>query len=317
MMWNWFQQVHSYCINLQNYLPPNIRNVYQMTGCGQGVCWDFRDDCIASWFFPAMRRGVANYVAGLGRFGFPLWYYFPEGPFNPTHHRNPICLTATCTPGGPIVHGSGTIFLDRSCNQVPNAPGGQECDAGSVIWRSSPISLLWDDSADLDADIRVVEFALNPSGARRWVLWKGSAKTPLLVYDPAHTGKIENGTQLFGDWTFGGQRKIEPFKPVALDTQPSKSAKPWSNGYEALAALDFNDDGVISGKELEPLGLWFDRNQNAISEPGEVTPVTEAHVSQIFTDGYVPGGGPNALTIKRGFRRNAPGEEPYYGASVD
>jgi hypothetical protein len=48
----------------------------------------------------------------------------------------------------------------------------------------------------------------------------------------------------------------------------------WSNGYEALRALDDNGDGELRGAELRKLAIWRDRNQNGVSEKGEVSPLT-------------------------------------------
>jgi hypothetical protein len=48
----------------------------------------------------------------------------------------------------------------------------------------------------------------------------------------------------------------------------------WSNGYEALRALDDNGDGELRGAELWKLAIWRGRNQNGVSEKGEVSPLT-------------------------------------------
>jgi hypothetical protein len=50
----------------------------------------------------------------------------------------------------------------------------------------------------------------------------------------------------------------------------------WSDGFEALRALDDNRDGELTGAELGGLALWRDANMNGVSEPGEVLPV-EVH----------------------------------------
>jgi hypothetical protein len=90
-----------------------------------------------------------------------------------------------------------------------------------------------------------------------------------LVYDPNHTGVITSAHQLFGPWAFGGKRVASLEHTVA---------QKWSSGFEALAQLDHNGDGSITGGELEPLGLWFDENRDAISQPGEVQPINKAGV---------------------------------------
>ncbi|MBA4190160.1 MAG: hypothetical protein C0467_19420 [Planctomycetaceae bacterium] len=75
-----------------------------------------------------------------------------------------------------------------------------------------------------------------------------------LVHDPKHTGKVTSALQLFGNVTFWLF---------------------WETGYDALASLDDNHDGELTGKELDGLSLWHDANGNGISEPGEVKPLSE------------------------------------------
>jgi hypothetical protein len=106
---------------------------------------------------------------------------------------------------------------------------------------------------------RIVSFDLagNGGGARwRWV----GAQTGILVWDPEQSGRIVSGRQLFGSVTWGMF---------------------WRNGYEPLAALDNDRDGWLSGAELAGIAVWNDRNGNAVSDPGEVTPVTESGIARI------------------------------------
>jgi hypothetical protein len=67
----------------------------------------------------------------------------------------------------------------------------------------------------------------------------------------------------------------------------------WPTRYAALDALDDNRDGVLTGRELTGLAVWFDRNSNGVSEPGEVTPVEDLGITGIATaatssDGAAP-----------------------------
>ncbi len=73
-----------------------------------------------------------------------------------------------------------------------------------------------------------------------------------LVWDPLHTGHITSARQLFGGYTFQIFRKT---------------------GYDALAALDDDGDGALTGPELTGLAVWFDENSDGHSTPNEVTPV--------------------------------------------
>lgn len=104
-------------------------------------------------------------------------------------------------------------------------------------------------------------FDLDGSGRNlRWS-WL-QPDTALLVWDPAGEGKITSGRQLFGSvswWLMFG------------------------NGYDALDALDDNRDGELSGNELAGLGVWQDRDQDGISDPGEVRTLAQAGVAAIST----------------------------------
>ena len=69
-------------------------------------------------------------------------------------------------------------------------------------------------------------------GPMRWLTrWREQA--PLLVYDPEHTGKVNSASQLFGQWTFGGQR----LAALASDGRGLVSG-PWENGFDALILHD-------------------------------------------------------------------------------
>jgi hypothetical protein len=110
----------------------------------------------------------------------------------------------------------------------------------------------------LDPTIQI-GFDLDGTGRDQKWPWL-QPDTGLLVWDPKRTGVITSGRQLFGTvswWIF------------------------WENGYAALTALDDNHDGWLTGRELDGLALWFDRNQNGRSDPGEVIPIAELGIDAI------------------------------------
>jgi tetratricopeptide (TPR) repeat protein len=112
----------------------------------------------------------------------------------------------------------------------------------------------------LAPDIHVT-FDLDGTGGKAQWPWIKPG-TGLLVWDPSNKGEITSGRQLFGSATW------------------------WllfPNGYAALDALDDNRDGSLCGPELKGIGVWFDRNSNGRSEPGEVQPVTSFGVQAIRT----------------------------------
>jgi tetratricopeptide (TPR) repeat protein len=103
-------------------------------------------------------------------------------------------------------------------------------------------------------------FDLDGSGPAKW-----SWITPgagWIVFDLAGKGQITSGLQLFGNVTFWLF---------------------WKNGYDALAALDDDQNGWISGNELKHIGIWQDENSNGQSEPGEVQPVAAWGIAALNT----------------------------------
>jgi hypothetical protein len=124
----------------------------------------------------------------------------------------------------------------------------------------------WDTSPVIFGDARAVEDLVDPDPRhavrfdlggdrreRRWPWLRPS--TSILVWDPAHAGRIGSARQLFGSvtwWLF------------------------WPDGYRALAALDDDGDGALTGAELDGLGVWRDANGNGVSDAGEVEPAREA-----------------------------------------
>ena len=104
----------------------------------------------------------------------------------------------------------------------------------------------------LDPSARVA-FDVDGSGLPQTWTWL-SRDAAWLVLDPQRTGRVTSGLQLFGSvtyWCF------------------------WGTGYDALAALDDDGDGVLRGRELDGLALWHDANGNGVCDPGEVRPLAE------------------------------------------
>jgi tetratricopeptide (TPR) repeat protein len=112
---------------------------------------------------------------------------------------------------------------------------------------------------DLVNSTAAVTFDLDGSGLPRQWGWI-TPKAAWLVYDREGTGRITSGLQLIGGVTFWVF---------------------WSNGYEALAALDDNGDGELHGAELTGLALWHDANSNGLSEPGEVKPLSHWNITAL------------------------------------
>lgn len=174
---------------------------------------------------------------------------------------------------------------------------------------TSPISLIWDESTI--PSTKLADFPLQPNANGRVFGWRGSAEWPLLVYDPGHTGVITSPHQLFGNWTFGGKRVAS----LGASTG-NKNQSAWENGYEALEILDADRDGKVSGEELAPLGLWFDRNRDGVSQPGEVQSLKDLEVTELFYKSSATDPVTGDIYASNGFTRIVDGK-PVLGRSVD
>lgn len=116
-----------------------------------------------------------------------------------------------------------------------------------------------------------VPFDLDGSGAPQRYAWPRPGKAAFLVFDPDGKGVIRSGRDLFGNVTFWVF---------------------WPTGYEALAALDDDADGLLTGQELAGLALWSDANADGVSEPGEVLPLAACGVAALSVRYEVADGTP-------------------------
>lgn len=116
----------------------------------------------------------------------------------------------------------------------------------------SPLSALVGRSGRVDFDLA------GDGRAERWP-WV-TDRAGILVWDPERTGRVRSGVQLFGSVTW---------------------SMFWKHGYEPLAALDDNRDGWLSGRELRGLSVWVDADGDAVSDAGEVKPISAYRVARL------------------------------------
>jgi Tetratricopeptide repeat len=110
-----------------------------------------------------------------------------------------------------------------------------------------------------------------------------------LVWDPEWRGDIRSGFDMIG------QRTWSVF---------------WSDGFEALRALDDNRDGQLTGGELGGLSLWRDENRNGVSDPGEVLPANVHGVAALAVRGNATR--PGLITAPTGVRFEDGRTRPLY-----
>jgi hypothetical protein len=100
-------------------------------------------------------------------------------------------------------------------------------------------------------------FDLDGTGKKEWE-WVGKGDG-LVVYTAGLKG-TPTYKELFGTRTFD---------------------KTFKHGYEALATLDADGNGVLQGEELKDIGVWVDADSDAVAQTGEIRSAKDAGVSEL------------------------------------
>ncbi len=169
-----------------------------------------------------------------------------------------------------------------------------ECDPTCGSCPESPVIL------DLDGNFfhftdaaGGVMFDIDASGHPQQVAWtQASSQDAWLALDRNQNGLIDNGNELFGNYTV---------QPADVEGNPSP------NGFLALSVFDSNHDGWVDSQDgvYSRLRLWVDASHDGVSQPDELFTLESKGVRALSTD------------YKQSAATDPNGNLLYYRAKVD
>lgn len=204
-------------------------------------------------------NAATSYRDTLSYPGAPSQCYFTRGRGVQNHYNPPFGAT------GPVVLDDKEFISAYACVPAQSRtclPGQYDCDSTPII-----ISLRGD--YHLTSALDGVRFDIDADGARELVSWTAPGTAlAFLALDRNQNGRIDDGSELFGDHT------------------PLADGRRAANGWDALAELDVTGDGLIALDDpvWSNLLLWIDANHDGSSNPSELTNVASSVVRSIGVD---------------------------------
>ncbi|MFA6075012.1 MAG: calcium-binding protein [Negativicutes bacterium] len=142
-------------------------------------------------------------------------------------------------------------------------PGGQKGHWEGSRWIPDPLALDLDGNG-ISFTKNSAYFDLGTDGFAERATWIGKGDG-LLALDKNDDGKINNGSELFGD---------------AMRKKDGTFAK---DGFDALADYDINKDGKIDANDeiYSKLKVWVDADGDGITDDGELKTLSELGIKQL------------------------------------
>lgn len=176
---------------------------------------------------------------------------------------SPECATPTPTPTPTPPRPECSIVFEQNCyDQFGRVWNPDTCRCENPMFHTPILVDTLGNGFSLTDASSGVAFDMSSDGLKEQLAWTAMfSDDAFLALDRNGNGRIDNGAELFGNFT----------------SQPRPPAGEEKNGFLALAEFDKpenggNGDGVIKNTDsvFSRLRLWQDTNHNGFSEPSEL-----------------------------------------------